>query len=251
MDLGFKGKVAVVVGAGSGIGAAISRQLAIEQAEVVVADIDGSAASAVAAEIRSQGGQAHDFTVDVTNARALEKFVEAVVDKCGGLHLAVNNAGIGGAKKLMADYGLDDWKKVMDVNLDGVFYCMKYEIPAMLQSGGGAIVNMSSILGSVGLPTASAYTAAKHAVVGLTKASAMEYARMGVRINAVAPGWIDTPLLSEYLEDTAIRRLVALQPMGRRGEPAEVASLVCYLLSDHASFITGSCHVVDGAYTAH
>jgi len=137
------------------------------------------------------------------------------------------------------------------VNLTGTFHCMKYEIAAMLGRGGGAIVNVTAILASVGLPTASAYTAAKHGVVGLTKSAAIEYARMGIRINTVGPGWIETPLLSEYAELAKTRRLEALQPMGRRGTPEEVAALACFLLSDEASFITGSYHLVDGAYTAH
>jgi NAD(P)-dependent dehydrogenase (short-subunit alcohol dehydrogenase family) len=139
----------------------------------------------------------------------------------------------------------------MNVNLNSVFYCMKCQIGVMLRSGGGAIVNMSSALGAVGLPTAAAYTAAKHGVVGLTKAAAIEYARFGIRINAVGPGWIDTPLLSEHLDIASTRRMASLQPMGRRGTPDEIANLVCFLLSEQASFITGAHYLADGAYTAH
>ncbi len=251
MKLGLEGKVAIVTGGGSGIGAAVARQLAGEGAVVVVADVDEGAAQGVAAEIRSAGGMARAFIVDVTDAEAVERLVTYTVDKCGGLHLAVNNAGIDGARKATADYPLEDWNRLINVNLNGVFYCMKYQIPAMLGNGGGAIVNMSSVLGTAGLPFVAAYASAKHAVIGLTKVAAIEYARFGIRVNAVGPGWIETPLLSEHAMIASSRRMEALQPMGRRGTPEEVSALVCFLLSEQASFITGSYHLVDGAYTAH
>lgn len=250
MERTFDGKVAIVTGAASGIGAAIARELATGGAEVIVADLVASDAESVASDIRAGGGKAHAFAVDVADATAVERMVDFAVTKGGGLHLAVNNAGIGGPAELTGDYPLDGWRKVIDVNLNGVFYGMKYEIAAMLKSGGGSIVNMSSILGSVGFATACAYVSAKHALIGLTKTAGMEYAAQGVRINAVGPAFIDTPLLSKNLDQAVLDQLASLHPMGRIGRSEEVSALTYFLLSDRASFITGSYHLVDGGYTS-
>jgi len=245
----FKTKVALVTGAGSGIGAAIARELAAEGAQVVVADLEEASAHQVAEEIRARGGKAQALAVDVADPEAVERMVAFAVRTFGALHLAVNNAGIGGPSEATADYPLDGWRKVIDVNLHGVFYGMKYEIAAMLKSGGGAIINMSSILGTVGFANACAYVAAKHALLGLTKTAAMEYATQGIRINAVGPAFIDTPLLSKNLDSEVMSQLTGLHPIGRLGRPAEVSALTCFLLSERASFITGSYHLVDGGYT--
>lgn len=246
----FHDKVAIVTGAGSGIGAAIALELAERGATVIAADLDLAAAQDVASEIRGDGGKAHAIEVDVSDPAAVERMVAFAVETGGGLHLAVNNAGIGGPSETIADYPLDGWKQVIDVNLNGVFYGMKYQIAAMLASGGGAIVNMSSILGSVGWANAAPYVAAKHALVGLTRTAALEYAGQDVRVNAVGPAFIDTPLLSKNLDADTLGQLAALHPAGRLGTSEEVSALVCFLLSDRASFITGSYHLVDGGYTS-
>lgn len=246
----FQGRVAIVTGAASGIGAAIARQLAAGGAKVIVADRDKAGADAVVADVRGKGGEASPFAIDVADAAAVEAMVGFAERQYGGLHLAVNNAGIGGPSAAAADYPLDGWHQVINVNLNSVFYCVKYEIAAMLRSGGGAIVNMSSILGSVGFANAIAYTAAKHGLLGLTKVAAMEYAKQNIRVNAVGPGFIDTPLLSHNLDEATLKVIAGMHPIGRLGRAEEVAGLTCFLLSDAASFITGSYHLVDGGYVA-
>lgn len=242
----FEGKVAIVTGGASGIGEAVARELAAGGAKVVVADFNGEAAERLADEL---GEGAAAFQLDVADAGAVKALVDDTFAMFGGLHLAVNNAGIGGPSHPAADYPLEDWHRVIDVNLHSVFYSMKYQIPAMLASGGGAIVNMASILGSVGWAGSLPYVASKHALIGMTRTAAQEYATQGVRINAVGPGFIDTPLL-QGLDREVYGGLVALHPIGRLGRADEVSALTCFLLSDRASFITGSYHLVDGGYTA-
>jgi NAD(P)-dependent dehydrogenase (short-subunit alcohol dehydrogenase family) len=250
MTQDFAGKVAFVTGAASGIGEAVALQLASRGAKVVVADLKLDAANAVVEKIKSAGGEAAAVEVDVSKADQVEKAVQFTVDTFGKLDAAVNNAGIGGKAAKAGEYTLDDWHKVIDVNLNSVFYSMKSEIAAMEKSGGGAIVNMASILGTNGFANAPAYVAAKHGVVGLTKAAAIDYAKQGIRVVAVGPGFIETPLLGSSTPPDVLQGLRSLHPVGRLGQSDEVAALTVFLLSDAASFITGSYHLVDGGYAA-
>jgi NAD(P)-dependent dehydrogenase (short-subunit alcohol dehydrogenase family) len=195
------------------------------------------------------GEAAAPFAVDVSDAEQCAAMVEEAVARFGGLHVAVNNAGIGGPPGPTGDYPLDGWRAVLAVHLDGTFYCTRAEIGAMRPGGGGSIVNMSSILGSTGFQAAPAYVAAKHGIVGLTRATALDHAAEGIRANAVGPGFIETPLLAAA-DPAVIAGVAALHPLGRLGTPNEVAELVCFLASDAASNITGGYYVVDGGYTA-
>ncbi len=248
MSQDFEGKVAIVTGGGSGIGAAIVRELFSRGAKIVIGDYKIEGANHIAAEL---GDKVKVFKVDVSDAAQVKALVDFTVKEFGHLNLAVNNAGIGGEANPIADLSVEGWLQVINTNLNGVFYGTKYEIAEMLKHGGGAIVNMASILGSVGFANSAAYVAAKHGVVGLTKNAALEYSHKGVRVNAVGPGFIKTPLLDSIGNDTVLNAaLVPLHPIGRLGTPEEVSALVCFLLSDAASFITGSYHLVDGAYTA-
>lgn len=246
----FSGRTAIVTGAASGLGREIALELAASGALVIVSDLQTDACRAVVDDITAAGGAARAFAADVTDEDSMRAIAAFAEKDCGGLHMAVNNAGIGGPSKPTGEYPAQDWRRVIDINLNGVFYGMRWQIPAMLRAGGGSIVNMSSILGSVGFAHSGPYVAAKHGLLGLTKTAAMEYAQQGIRVNAVGPGFIDTPLLSANLSPEVLAGLAALHPMGRIGKPAEVSALTCFLLSDRASFMTGSYHLVDGGYTA-
>lgn len=250
MSKNFEGKTILVTGGGSGIGEAVALQLGAEGANVAVADINLEAAQKVVTAIEAAGGTAAATACDVGDAHAVKAMVDWTVQTFGALHGAFNNAGIGGPGGLAQDIDIDEYHKLMNVNLHSVFYGMKYEAPEIIKAGGGSIVNTSSILGLVGEGLFLPYVTAKHGVVGMTKAAAISYASQGVRVNSVHPGYINTPLVANSLDDATREGLISLHPIGRLGESAEVAEVVCFLLSDKASFVTGSQYVVDGAYTA-
>lgn len=249
MTTQFEGKTALVTGGGSGIGKGVALALAAEGASVVVNDLGHESAQATVDEIVSAGGKATVSIGDVGKPDDVKVAVDTAVQEYGALHLAFNNAGIGGPQGPIEDMELDEYLKLMDVNLHSVFYGMHFEVPAMLKAGGGSIVNTSSILGLVGEAIAIPYVAAKHGVAGMTKATALEYASQGIRVNSVHPGYIETPLLESAPQEMR-DGLVALHPVGRLGTVEEVANVVLFLLSDKASFITGSQYAVDGGYTS-
>lgn len=245
----LEGKVAIITGAAKGIGKSTALLFAKEGAKVVVSDIDEENGEKVAEQTKGEGGEAIFVKADASKAKDHEKLVSKTVEAFGKLDIAVNNAGIGGPLAKTAEYPLDGWKDVINLNLNGVFYGTKYQIAEMLKNGGGSIVNIASILGQAGTANSPAYVAAKHGVVGLTKTSAIEYAQENIRVNSVGPGYIKTPLL-DALDDETLEYLVNQHPIGRLGKPEEVAEIILWLASDKASFVTGNYYAVDGGYLA-
>lgn len=246
----LKDKVAVVSGAGSGIGRAIAEAYAKEGAKVVVTDINEAHGQQTVNTITSAGGEAFFVHADSSKAEDNKNLVAAIVQKYGRLDIACNNAGIGGPAAPTGEYPVEGWDKVIAVNLSGVFYACRYQLEQMEKNGGGSIVNIASIHGTVAAPMSPAYTASKHGVVGLTKNIAAEYGQKNIRCNAVGPGYIATPLLDDNLTDDMKKAIAAKASMNRLGTPQEVADLVVFLSSDKSSFTTGSYFITDGGYTA-
>lgn len=245
----LKEKVALITGAASGIGKSTALLFAKNGASVLLTDIDEEKGKALTEEIKSNGGKAVFLKADVSKPQDSEKSVKEALSHFSKLDIAVNNAGIGGEQAPVGEYEIEDWNKVIAINLSGVFYGMRYQIPAMLKNGKGSIINVASILGDVGFANSAAYVAAKHGVLGLTKSAALENSAKGVRVNSVGPAFIKTPLL-DNLDKGLLEQLVGLHPIGRLGEPEEVAELFLWLASERSSFATGAYYPIDGGYLA-
>jgi NAD(P)-dependent dehydrogenase (short-subunit alcohol dehydrogenase family) len=247
----FAGKVAVVTGGGSGIGRSTALQLAERGASVVVADIAADNAKAVADEISAAGGAATAHDADVTDPEAVEDMVATAVSAYGGLDIAINNAGMSGTFAPIDEQPIEDWRATIDLNLSGVFYCMRAEIPRMLERGGGAIVNTSSGAGLMGFAGLPAYVASKHGVVGLTRGGALEYAKRNIRVNCVCPGTVHTPMLETFAGDDKVLEMMGkAMPVGRLATPEEIAAAIIWLASPAASYVTGHALAVDGGAAA-
>ncbi|KGE13839.1 SDR family NAD(P)-dependent oxidoreductase [Sphingobacterium deserti] len=243
----LENKVAIVTGGASGIGKAIVETFLKAGAKVVVSDLNETLGHELVNA--DKDGRIVFIKADSSSPEDNEKIVNAAIENFGALHIAVNNAGVGGASAIVGEYPLDSWNKVIDINLNGVFYGMHYQLPE-IEKVGGSIINVASILGSVGFAQSSAYVAAKHGVVGLTKSAAWEYGTRNVRINAIGPGFISTPLIDDHLDKETIDYLASQHAMQRLGKPEEVAELALWLASDKSSFVTGSYYPVDGGYLA-
>ncbi|WP_221800743.1 SDR family NAD(P)-dependent oxidoreductase [Oceanobacter mangrovi] len=250
IDYQLKGKVAMITGAASGIGFAIAEKMAASGAALSLWDVSEDHLTSAIEKLKHYDVPMLAIVADVSDADAVAAGVERTVAELGRLDIGVNNAGIGGPAAKSAEYPIDGWNKVININLNGVFYCQRAQLQTMVKQGSGSIVNMASILGQVGIAMSPAYVAAKHGVVGMTKSAALEHAADGIRLNSVGPGFIHTPLVDETLDKETQDYLATQHALNRMGTPAEVAELVCWLASDAASFVTGTYYAVDGGYLA-